>query len=148
QDGVRAILAECAYAYHCLPGDAALLNTLLRQAQSMAALRLDTPASNDAAGHVEDEMVGTSAVMLELFKQIRRVAGVDAPVLIRAESGTGKELAAQAIHERSKRVDGPFVAVNCAALPPELVQSELFGYEKGAFTGATQRHMGYVEAAD
>jgi transcriptional regulator with PAS, ATPase and Fis domain len=75
------------------------------------------------------------------------VAGVDAPVLITGESGTGKELAALALHERSSRKDKPFVAVNCGALPNGLIQSELFGHEKGAFTGASQRKIGRIEAA-
>lgn len=152
RDDVRAMLACCAYAYQCLPGDALGLDTMLHQAQSMAALRaaitavgVADRAANDS---VENEMVGRSPAMLGLFDAIRKVAVVDAPVLIRGESGTGKELAAQAIHERSSRAEGPFIAVNCAALPPELVQSELFGYEKGAFTGATRRQTGHVEAAD
>ncbi|NIQ10100.1 MAG: sigma-54-dependent Fis family transcriptional regulator, partial [Gammaproteobacteria bacterium] len=76
------------------------------------------------------------------------VALVDAPLLITGESGTGKELSALAIHERSRRNTGPFIAVNCAALPSTLIQSELFGYEKGAFTGAQHRKMGRIESAE
>jgi transcriptional regulator with PAS, ATPase and Fis domain len=92
-------------------------------------------------------MVGNSPAMLEVFEHIRRFAACDVPVLITGESGTGKELVARAIHDRSNRADGPFVALNCAAVPPTLIASELFGYEKGAFTGATARKHGHIEHA-
>jgi transcriptional regulator with PAS, ATPase and Fis domain len=92
-------------------------------------------------------MVGSSPKMLEIFEQIRKVAQTDATVLITGESGTGKELIARAIHQRSSRKDHPFIAVNCGALPESLIQSELFGYEKGAFTGASQRRLGRIESA-
>jgi len=83
-----------------------------------------------------------------LFRSIRKVAMTDAPVFISGESGTGKELTAVAIHERSVRREQPFVAINCGAIPAHLLQSELFGYERGAFTGANQRKIGRVEAAN
>jgi DNA-binding NtrC family response regulator len=86
--------------------------------------------------------------MLALFRSIRKVAMTDAPVFISGESGTGKELTAAAIHERSVRRAEPFVAINCGAIPAHLLQSELFGYERGAFTGANQRKIGRVEAAN
>lgn len=145
---VRAMLARYAFAYHCLPGDAAHLDTLLHAARSMAVLS-GNAARPRHAGIEEsgEDMVGSGPAMRGLFSAIRKVAAVDAPVLIRGESGSGKELTARAIHERSARAGGPFVAVNCAALPPELVQSELFGHEKGAFTGADGRHVGHVETA-
>ncbi len=95
----------------------------------------------------EAEMVGTSELMRQLFRDIRKVAASDAPVLISGESGTGKELAARAIHERSSRGKGAFVAVDCGSIPATLIQSELFGYEKGAFTGAAQRKAGRIECA-
>jgi DNA-binding NtrC family response regulator len=86
--------------------------------------------------------------MQDAFEQIRSVADVKTTVLIRGETGTGKELAARAIHEESPRSDGPFVAVNCAALSPDLAGSQLFGHRKGAFTGASADQSGYFEAAD
>ncbi len=94
------------------------------------------------------DMVGRSAPMRELFRQIERVAKARATVLVTGESGTGKELAARAIHQLSSRSKGPFVAVNCGAIPHELIESELFGHEKGSFTGATARRIGRFEAAD
>jgi DNA-binding NtrC family response regulator len=95
----------------------------------------------------EDEMIGTCDAMLALFRSIRKVAANDAPVFVSGESGTGKELTAAAIHAHSARRNAPFVAINCGAIPPHLLQSELFGYERGAFTGANQRRIGRVEAA-
>jgi transcriptional regulator with PAS, ATPase and Fis domain len=93
-------------------------------------------------------MVGESPAMTHVFELIRRFARTDAPVLLSGESGTGKELAARAIHERSARASKPFVAINCAALPATLIASELFGHEKGAFTGAFARKIGQIEAAN
>jgi DNA-binding NtrC family response regulator len=96
----------------------------------------------------EGEMVGSCEAMLALFRAIRKVAATDAPVFVSGESGTGKELTAVAIHERSRRRAAPLVAINCGAIPPHLLQSELFGYERGAFTGANQRKIGRIEAAN
>jgi DNA-binding NtrC family response regulator len=92
-------------------------------------------------------LVGRGAAMRQVFETIRKVAETDLTVLVRGESGTGKELVAQALHEASARRSGPFVAVNCAAISRELVESELFGHEKGAFTGADARRIGRFEAA-
>ena len=92
-------------------------------------------------------LVGRGAAMRHVFETIRKVAETDLTVLVRGESGTGKELVAQALHEASARRAGPFVAVNCAAINRELVESELFGHEKGAFTGADARRIGRFEAA-
>ena len=92
-------------------------------------------------------MIGRSTAMRQIFELAERVAPTDATVLILGESGTGKDLLAQEIHARSPRADGPFVAVNCAALPENLIESELFGFEKGAFTGAAQQRKGKFELA-
>ncbi len=95
-----------------------------------------------------DELVGDSPGMREVFALVESVAGADATVLVRGETGTGKELVARAIHRRSPRGARDFVAVNCSAIPRELVESELFGHEKGAFTGAASRRVGRFEQAD
>jgi two-component system, NtrC family, response regulator HydG len=94
------------------------------------------------------ELVGSSPAIIQLQRVIRRFAAVDAPVLITGETGTGKELVANLLHQQSRRASGPFVAVNCAALPDSLFQSEVFGYERGAFTGAERRNIGRIEAAE
>ena len=92
-------------------------------------------------------MLGTSPQMQEVFALIRKVATTNAPVLLLGESGTGKEMAAAAIHRRSTRKDGPFIAINCNAIPESLLESELFGHEKGAFTGAHVQRKGLLETA-
>ncbi len=90
---------------------------------------------------------GSSKAMYKLYRTIRKVAATDASVLLIGESGTGKELAAQTIHQQSERCDNPFIAMNCGAIPPELVESELFGHEKGSFSGADKKRIGYFEQA-
>ena len=95
-----------------------------------------------------EEIVGASATLKGLLTRVAKVAASDSTVLINGETGTGKELVARAIHKRSRRAARAFVAVNCAAIPPDLIASELFGHEKGAFTGATQRRIGRFELAD
>jgi formate hydrogenlyase transcriptional activator len=95
-----------------------------------------------------EEIVGVSPVLKSVLSRVSKVAGSDSTVLISGETGTGKELIARAIHRRSRRASGAFVAVNCAAIPRDLIASELFGHEKGAFTGALQRRLGRFELAD
>jgi len=95
-----------------------------------------------------EEIVGSSKPLRQLLKQVEKVAPLDSTVLILGQTGTGKELIARALHRRSKRANRPFIRVNCAAIPQSLIASELFGHEKGAFTGALQRRVGRFEAAD
>jgi len=95
-----------------------------------------------------EEIVGSSSALQRVLAQVAKVAQTDSTVLILGETGTGKELVARAVHKRSRRAGGAFIRVNCAAIPPSLVASELFGHEKGAFTGAVQRRLGRFEAAD
>lgn len=146
-EGVSQMIQENFYDYHTLPADSKRLLPILGHAYGMACIPHKPLIQHGDEYPGEDKMVGTSPAMLELFSSLRKIASVDAPVLITGESGTGKELCATAIHGRSSRSGGPFVAVDCGALPPTLIQSELFGYEKGAFTGAAQRKIGRIEAA-
>ena len=95
-----------------------------------------------------EDIVGSSPALRSVLSQVGKVAPSDSTVLILGETGTGKELIARAIHKRSTRAKRAFIAVNCAAIPPSLIASELFGHEKGAFTGATQRRLGRFEAAN
>lgn len=139
-------LSTLFMAFHSKPVEIDQVDCLLRHAVAMKQLRAEEQLSRTAQ-ESEFEMVGTVPAMKRVFDTIRRVATVDAPVFINGESGTGKELAARAIHERSQRASAPFVAVNCGALPSNLIQSELFGHEKGAFTGASQQKIGQIEAA-
>jgi len=113
-----------------------------------AALRAQAEAKAPAVTEdVEPFLIGNSPAMQRVFDAIRKFAASDAPVLVSGESGTGKELVARAIHERSAYGSGPFVPINCAALPATLIAAELFGHEKGAFTGASQRRIGRLELA-
>ena len=98
--------------------------------------------------HSFGEIVGKSKKMQHVFTQIQTAAAGDISVLIQGETGTGKELIAKAIHDNSRRKEGPFVAINCAAIPTELIEGQLFGNEPGAFTGASERRIGYFEQAD
>ena len=99
-------------------------------------------------GSMFEEIVGTSQTLQRVLSLVSKVAPTDATVLVTGETGTGKELVARAVHRRSKRVSRPFVSVNCAAIPRDLIASELFGHEKGAFTGATQQRLGRFELAN
>jgi DNA-binding NtrC family response regulator len=144
---VRRLIRDYCFDYVTLPTSTDRVVDAVGHAYGMVALHEN--ASNDARdGRAEGEMVGSCDAMLALFRSIRKVAMTDAPVFISGESGTGKELTAVAIHERSVRREQPFVAINCGAIPAHLLQSELFGYERGAFTGANQRKIGRVEAAN
>jgi DNA-binding NtrC family response regulator len=118
---------------------------LLRQQQFRDRLIEDTDASEEG---LKPQLIGNSPAWIEIFKDIGRVAATDVGVLLLGESGTGKEVVARAIHENSARSRHPFIILNCAALPPELLESELFGHERGAFTGAIAQKRGKFEAAD
>jgi DNA-binding NtrC family response regulator len=96
----------------------------------------------------DPKLIGSSAMMVEFYKQIARIADASASVLIEGESGTGKELTAHSLHNMSSRSDKPFVIVHCGAIPDNLLESELFGYEKGSFTGADHQHAGLLESAE
>ena len=126
------------------------LQLLLLQATRRAGLRADSriaTAADRRIGHF-GTMLGTAPVMQRLYHYIGRVAPTEATVLLLGESGTGKEIAAQTIHERSQRQRQPFLPVNCGAISPQLIESEIFGHEKGSFTGADRQHKGYFERAD
>ncbi|MCL4801596.1 MAG: sigma-54 dependent transcriptional regulator [Burkholderiales bacterium] len=143
---VAALLANGFHDFHTFPLDIERLLVVLGHASGKAALKRILMAS-EPAFRGRYGMVGRSPAMLELYRTIDKMVRVDAPVLVSGESGTGKEVVARAIHSHSARRRGPFVPVNCGALPTSLVQSELFGHEKGAFTGAHQRKQGSIEAA-
>ena len=145
---VLKLIHDVCHDFHLLPVDPQRLKVVMGHAQGMDRISLLTdhfPFINE--GSPDSDLVGTSPVMQEVARRIRKVASVDASVLITGESGTGKELVARAIHERSVRRGGPFVALNCGAIPYTLIQSELFGYEKGSFTGALSRKVGHIESA-
>eukprot|EP01022_Parablepharisma_sp_SALTPOND_P012562 TRINITY_DN1619_c1_g1_i3.p4 TRINITY_DN1619_c1_g1~~TRINITY_DN1619_c1_g1_i3.p4 ORF type:complete len:483 (+),score=191.78 TRINITY_DN1619_c1_g1_i3:1274-2722(+) len=130
------------------PGDmAALLRSGLEAGRFMRSpVKLDSDQAQ--ALTAGDALLGRSRPMLELYKAIGRAAATDSTVLIQGESGTGKELVARALFQHSTRAGKPFVVVNCVAIPETLLESELFGYEKGAFTGAAARRIGKIEQAD
>jgi transcriptional regulator with GAF, ATPase, and Fis domain len=121
---------------------------LVENALLLDSLRRENVALREAAASRQyGELVGSGAAMREVYRRIEKVAGTDVSVLVTGETGTGKELVAQEIHRRSPRAGGPFVAVNCGAIPESLLESELFGHVKGAFTGAVATRMGKFQAA-
>jgi DNA-binding NtrC family response regulator len=125
------------------------LRTLVERAATQKRLLAETSLLQRQLSNqgVLGEMVGGSPVMRQVYSLIQQVAPTSASVLITGESGTGKELVARAVHRMSPRSGGPFIAINCPALPESLIESELFGHEKGAFTGAVERHAGCFEQA-
>ena len=134
-----------AFEYFPKPFDLEELMRTAHRATSAANAQSAPDDSDDVAQGLP--LVGRSAAMQAVYRMITRVLRNDLSVLILGESGTGKELVAEAIHQFGNRSTGPFIAVNTAAIPSELIESELFGHEKGAFTGATARHLGKFELA-
>jgi DNA-binding NtrC family response regulator len=147
---IRHLIQHHFYAFLLLPLDSIKARHILESAREMASLIAEeSPALTLPLPQMgELGMIGSSPSVQNLYRCIHRMAPVEAPILITGESGTGKELVARAIHDRSSRRSGPFCAVNCGALSPGLIQSELFGHDKGAFTGANQRKIGFIESAD
>lgn len=149
-DRAKAIAAVESGAYDFIekPVQLNVLRIVLQRAAYLSTLERENRALVQRAAQDSFEgLIGTSPIMQVLANQIRRVAPSDVSVLITGESGTGKELVARAIHHQSSRQNKAFVAINCGAIPETLLESELFGYEKGAFTGASQQRKGRIEAA-
>ncbi|MCA8938149.1 MAG: sigma-54-dependent Fis family transcriptional regulator, partial [Planctomycetes bacterium] len=141
-----------AFDYLLKPYDLTEMRQVVAKALELSRLRrvpaiFDQSPTTVLDGHAVDRIVGNSRSMQEVYKEIGRVAPQDVNVLILGESGTGKELVARAIYQHSARVNMPFLAINCAAIPETLLESELFGHEKGAFTSADRRRMGKFEQA-
>jgi len=147
QNAVRAVGAG-AYDFFCKPVDLEELRLLLRRCLYVAELEREYREMEQSRPlEIFEEMLGGGEQMRNLFISIRKVATSNAPVLLLGESGTGKEMAALAIHRRSSRKEGPFAAINCNAISETLLESELFGHEKGAFSGAHVQRKGLIESA-
>ncbi|MDE2680530.1 MAG: sigma-54 dependent transcriptional regulator [Verrucomicrobiota bacterium] len=141
-------MAKGAFDYLLKPFSNEQVEIILRKAEQFAqVLNVNQFLTSQEAEDPENEILGESEATNKLRKLIRRVAQTNATVLIQGENGTGKELVAHAMHRNSNRKDGPFIKLNCAALPENLVESELFGHEKGSFTGATNKREGRFELA-
>ncbi len=138
-----------AFDYVLKPFEIPEMLTLIGQAlETGRFMRSPVAMDPDPDLETEDAIIGQSRLMQKVYKGIGRVAQTDATVLIRGESGTGKELTARAIYQHGNRSNNPFMVINCVAIPENLLESELFGYEKGAFTGAAHRHIGKIEQAN
>jgi two-component system nitrogen regulation response regulator GlnG len=140
-------MKEGAYDYLIKPLDTQHLRRVVGEALELSRLSREPAVVAESPPEEErgDAIIGCCPAMLEVFKAIGRVAAQDVTVLITGDSGTGKELVARAIYQHGARAKGPFLAINCAAIPENLLESELFGHEKGAFTGADRRHIGKFE---
>jgi two-component system, NtrC family, response regulator len=147
ENALRAVGAG-AYDFFCKPVEMEELRPLLMRCFYVAELEKQyREVQQNLRTEAFEGMLGTSPQIQGVFAFIRKVAATSAPVLFLGESGTGKEMAASAIHRRSPRKGGPFIAINCNAIPENLLESELFGYEKGAFTGADMQRKGLIESA-
>lgn len=140
---IHRMLGDFFFSFHYLPYDMKSLLFTLEHADQIAQMKWHK--THDL--QIKTDLVGKSNALQRLISEIKKIVHVAAPVLITGESGTGKELVAKTIHDGSAFKDGPFVAVNCGAITSSLIQAELFGYEKGAFTGAIKRKIGYIESA-
>ena len=148
EHALRAI-ALGAYDFYQKPIDVDVLQLIVSRAQQMFELEAENRRLSEAApASPVDGIIASSAEMLRVLRNVEKIAPTDVTVLLLGESGTGKELLAHAIHRMSGRAHGPFVPINCAAIPETLLESELFGHEKGAFTGAVRLNVGKMESAD
>lgn len=150
EDAVRAVKEEGAFYYFEKPINTRALNIVLQRAIEQSVTQRENTRLRRQLGEygVFGKMVGDSQVMRQIYTVIEQVAGSAVSVLITGESGTGKEVVAQTIHQLSPRASRPFVAINCSAIPESLMESELFGHERGAFTGAIARREGCFELAN
>jgi DNA-binding NtrC family response regulator len=150
-DGLRSAATELvrhgAYGYCRRPPSLRDLRIMLRRAHESTIAKQQLEADNDEPLHARDCMVGSSEAMQRVHYLVDCVANIDASVLVTGESGTGKELVARAIHNRGSRANKPFIAVACGAIPETLIEAELFGHEKGAFTGTVGAREGFFEQA-
>ncbi len=141
-------MKEGAYDYIIKPFNTEELLLLVERLQEKRRLEIENQGLRSyLSRNLDEEIIGSSPPILHVKKLINDLCHSEASVLICGESGTGKELVARAIHKNSKRVEGPFIGLNCAAIPENLLESELFGYEKGAFTGASQKKLGHFQLA-
>lgn len=147
RQAIKALIVERLYDFQKHPLDPARLSFALGHAFGMAQITQALCGRQPPGKGGRFGLIGTSRAMQGLYKATERAAACDVPVLLLGPTGTGKERIARAIHGHSSRADGPFVAVNCAAIPPSLLPAELFGYEKGAFTHAFERKRGYLAEA-
>ena len=148
RDNAVKAIGSGAYDFLCKPLDLGQLKLLLQRCVYVTKLERDyRRMQNEERPDLFEGMLGGSDAMREVFKTVIKVAKSNVPVLILGESGTGKEMVANAIHRKSPFKGGPFVAINCNAIPESLIESELFGYEKGAFTGAISQRLGLIETA-
>jgi two-component system, NtrC family, response regulator len=142
-------LGSGAYDFLSKPVEMEELKVMVRRGFYVASLEVEfRQMQTFISGNAFEGMMGNSPAIRSVFDSIRKVATTDAPVLLLGESGTGKEMAAKAIHQGSARKDGPFIAINCSAIPETLLESELFGHEKGSFTGAHAQRKGRFENAN
>lgn len=144
---IGEVLRKGAHDFLLKPVDVNLLRCLIWRACARGIQNFRQADSERELPALDGKMIGTDKSIRQMFDLILKVAATEIPVLITGESGTGKELAARAVHARSFRKHGPFVPINCAAIPENLLEAELFGYERGAFTGASRQKVGKIEYA-